>query len=85
MFQSNMTIDGNYAMVLIRHNQTFPTLGRTLIYFFLLHIVAQNASHFLRFAKTHNNIEVIKFKEPPHTCWFLSCAPKILVEFKLEK
>jgi hypothetical protein len=61
MFQSNMTIHGNYAMVLIRHKQTSPTLGITLIYLFLLHIVAQNASHSLRFAKTQDNIKIIKF------------------------
>jgi len=63
-----MTTHDNYAMVLIRHNQTSPTLGRTLIYLFLLHIVAQNAFHSLIFAKTHNNIKIIKFKKPPHTC-----------------
>jgi hypothetical protein len=63
-----MMIHGSYAMVLIIHNQSFLILGRVLIYLFLLHIVAQIASHFLRFANIYNNIKVIKFKEPPRIC-----------------
>jgi hypothetical protein len=61
MFRNNMTIHGSYAMVFIIHNETFLTLGRALIYLFLLHTVAQNASHSLRFVNIHNNIKVIKF------------------------
>jgi len=44
------------------------TLGRILIYLFLLHIMAQNAYHFLRFGNIHNNIKVIKLKKPPRSC-----------------
>jgi hypothetical protein len=85
MFQINMTTHGNCAMVFIIHKQTFSTLGKTLICLFLLHIVAQNASHSLRFSNIHNNIKVVKFKEPQRTCWSLPCALEPLVEFKLEK
>jgi hypothetical protein len=81
MFWSNITIHGNCAMVFVIHNQTFFTLGKTLTYLFLFHIVAQNASHSLRLTSIHNSNKVIKFEKCSCTFLFLLCNFKLLVEF----
>jgi hypothetical protein len=67
MFWSNTIIHDNCAMVFVIHNQTFFTLGKTLTYLFLFHIVAQNAFHSLRLTSIHNNNKVIKFEKCPRT------------------
>jgi hypothetical protein len=43
MFWINMMTHDNCAMFFVIHNQAFLALGKTLTYFFLLHILVENA------------------------------------------
>ncbi len=68
MLRSHMSTHGSCAMVFVIHNQSFPILGKTLPYNFLLDVMTHNTFHLLRFRIIHNNNMVINFLKCPRTC-----------------
>jgi hypothetical protein len=85
MFRKNMTTHGSCAMVPVILTQTFLTLCKILIVFFLLHVMTHNAYHYLRLRGININTMVIHLKKGPCICWLLPCEPIFLVEFELDK
>ncbi len=61
LLKNHMLIHANCAMVFVIHNQSFPVLGRTLPYNFLLDVMTHNTFHSLRLRTICKNNMVINF------------------------
>ncbi len=85
MFKNHMLTHGSCAMVFVIHNQSFPILGRTSSYNFLLDVMTHNTFHSLKLRTIYNNNMVINLKKCPHTCCYILSETKILVVLQFHK